>query len=277
MNEHESFLGMVEYWTIRDYWTQAVKSEVIIDMLISDFVGEMLAAQLAMEQGKENPKNVALLAKEFPIKKPGEKRKTKDGREYLSNDKVDYMIAADKELYLVELKTTVNSYSEEQLRNMEAVRGGGISALWEFFFKVMASKVEKGKGAIDSKKYMNTLFHIEKEARILSGDSIKSFKDYSDSIDRRMLSKVQTILSKQYDKIGIAYIGPEKLKATLSPKNVTFVNLEEFIAPQGAVREKFNALLSKDKKRKWCLVADILSQCIGASDPPAVIWESNAQ
>ncbi len=265
---------MVEYWTIRDYWTQAVKSEVIIDMLISDFVGEMLAAQLAMEQGKENPKNVALLAKEFPIKKPGEKRKTKDGREYLSNDKVDYLIAADKELYLVELKTTANSYSDEQLDNMEDVRKGGISAFWEFFFKVMASKTEKGKGAIDSKKYINTLFHIEKEAGLPIDDSIKSFKDYSDSIDQRMLSKVQTILFKQYDKIGIAYICPEKLKGTLSKKDILFLNLSEFIAPEGAAREKFDALLSEDKKGEWRLVAGILSQCFGTSTLPALQYRN---
>ncbi len=261
--ECKTFFGMVKKWTIRDYWTQAVKSEVIIDMLISDFVGEMLAAQLP-----PIPNKVALLAKEFPIRKPREERKTKDGREYLSNDKVDYLIAADKMLYLVELKTTANSYSADQLEHMGSVRDGGISALWEFFFKVMASKTKKGKGATDSKKYINTLFHIEKEAGIPIDDSIKSFKDYSDSIDQRMLSEAQTILSKQYDEIGIAYIGPKELEATLGKKDILFLNLSEFIAPEGAVREKLDALLSEDKKVEWSRVASILSQCIGIANPP---------
>ena len=47
MNEYQAFYEMVKYWTMNDYRTQAIKSEVIIDMLISDFIEEMVTAKLS--------------------------------------------------------------------------------------------------------------------------------------------------------------------------------------------------------------------------------------
>ncbi len=43
--DNNPFFDMVKEWTVRDYQTQSIKSEVIIDMLIPGFIGEMIAAK----------------------------------------------------------------------------------------------------------------------------------------------------------------------------------------------------------------------------------------
>nr|MBO6295080.1 hypothetical protein [Schwartzia sp. (in: firmicutes)] len=64
MGENEAFFEMIKEWTVNDYYTQSIKSEVIIDTLISGFIEEMVAARF------NNVKigDVKLLAKEFPIR-----------------------------------------------------------------------------------------------------------------------------------------------------------------------------------------------------------------
>ncbi len=260
MCEYESFFKMVKDWTVSDYWTQSVRSEIIIDMLISDFVGEMLTSVLSPK-----PEKVQLLAKEFPIKKPGEQKKKKDGEEVLSNDKVDYLVAADETLYLVELKTTAKSYSQEQFDRMIAIRDKGNEELWKYFFAIMASKCQK-KWETDSKKYLNSLYHIEKAAGIPLDESIKSFKAFSDSINKDILDRDQKFLLDKYEGLEIAYIGPEKLKKYLQ-EGISLVNLNEFIKQEGMAWEQLQGLLSEERKKTWTLVLNILSECIVRDEP----------
>lgn len=100
---NKNFYDMVKYWTISDYKTPGIKAEVILDMLISDFVAELLA----FEWGK----NVTLLTKELPIEIKADSN---------LNAKVDYLVCADKtKLVMVELKTTSKSYDELQEERMK--------------------------------------------------------------------------------------------------------------------------------------------------------------
>jgi hypothetical protein len=56
---------MVKDWTVSDYRTPKIKAEVIVDMLISEFIEEIVAYGV---YGKEAyTKKLKLIAKEFPI------------------------------------------------------------------------------------------------------------------------------------------------------------------------------------------------------------------
>ena len=93
--KHTDFYNMVKEWTSSDYCTPGIKAEVILDMLISDFIGDLLQFHY------NNEKKATLLLKEYPIKIYEENNR---------NAKVDYLVCVeDAKLVLVELKTTNDS------------------------------------------------------------------------------------------------------------------------------------------------------------------------
>lgn len=111
---------MIKKWTISDYKTPGIKAEVILDMLISDFVSDLLK----FEWGK----NVTLLTKELPIE-------IKEGSKL--NAKVDYLVCAgETELVMVELKTTKKSYSDPQEKLMKANAKKSAAELIKFYKKI---------------------------------------------------------------------------------------------------------------------------------------------
>lgn len=160
MDEFKSFYNMVKEWTKRDYRTQGVKSEVIIDMLISDFVKEMIAARL-----KCNIDDVKLLAKEFPIRTYSSKD-DKSNR----NAKVDYLVLVKNNLYLVELKTTDDSLNTTQIKRMKRARKNGVESLCDFFFGIIGNKKLKKNAR---RKYEYTLNDMREELDIENGEDIK--------------------------------------------------------------------------------------------------------
>lgn len=112
-----NFYDMVKNWTISDYKTPGIKAEVILDMLLSEFIEDLLMFRLKTEE-------VTLLAKEFPIN---------IGKGNL-NAKVDYLVCADKtKLVMVELKTTSKSYDELQEERMKENAKKGAEELIEFY------------------------------------------------------------------------------------------------------------------------------------------------
>ena len=46
VNEFKSFYDMVKRWTVRDFRTQKIKAEVIVDMLISDYIKDIVSQSL---------------------------------------------------------------------------------------------------------------------------------------------------------------------------------------------------------------------------------------
>lgn len=83
--------------------TQGLKTEVIVDMLISDFIEEMVAANLE----NVDVNDVKLLAKEFPI------RTNKRNKKKRLNAKVDFLVKVKNDLYLIELKSTNASLKDK--------------------------------------------------------------------------------------------------------------------------------------------------------------------
>jgi len=149
MSEYQAFYEMVKKWTVWDYRTQGLKSEVIVDMLISDFIEEMVAANLE----KVDVNNVKLLAKEFPI------RTNKKNR---LNAKVDYLVKVKNDLYLIELKSTNASLKDKQKKRMKDAEKNGVEDLWKFFFQIVDGELT----ASAKKKYEYTLHRIQKQLGI---------------------------------------------------------------------------------------------------------------
>lgn len=132
-----SFFEMVKYWTVRDYKTPGTKAEVILDMLISGFVEELIRYHFSERNEKVN---VTLLAKEFPIRTLN-KDKEELIKENNRNAKVDFLVYIDKkELLLVELKTSKDSFDKKQKTIMKKAIDGGTSDLIELYDNICGSK-----------------------------------------------------------------------------------------------------------------------------------------
>lgn len=114
-----NFFDMIKEWTASDYCTPGIKAEVILDMLISDFVGDLLTHRC-----KEK---AVLLTKELPIWISDESNR---------NAKVDYLVAIGKKLLLVELKTTSDSYCSTQNCRMNDVLSEGAKGILDFYKKI---------------------------------------------------------------------------------------------------------------------------------------------
>lgn len=126
--KHTDFYNMVKEWTASDYCTPGIKAEVILDMLISDFIGDLLQFYYNNEK-KETTQKVTLLLKEYPIKIYEENNR---------NAKVDYLVCVeDAKLVLVELKTTNDSFSDEQESRMKQAVRSGAKSLIDFYNKIV--------------------------------------------------------------------------------------------------------------------------------------------
>ena len=134
-HSEKSFFDIVKKWTINDYKTPKIKAEVIIDMLISEFLAEAVGISELPGNGE-----AVLVTKEFPIR--GYKKK-KDF-EYISTEinnspSVDYLIKKGDVLYLTELKTDPHSFSEKQLIRMLIAKEHGINDLYQHYSEVLDS------------------------------------------------------------------------------------------------------------------------------------------
>lgn len=143
----ECFFEMVKKWTISDYKTPGIKAEVILDMLISDFIGDLLSYHL-----KEK---MTLLTKEFPI--------PTNEDNYL-NAKVDYLACTENKMLLVELKTANDSYDRIQNERMREIIGKYSSDSLIGFYKDICNL--KNGNSSDSKKYKYSQKEFDKRAQL---------------------------------------------------------------------------------------------------------------
>lgn len=155
VNEFKSFYDMVKKWTVRDFRTQKIKAEVIVDMLISDYIEDIVSQSLG-----NDIKDIKLIAKEFPIARIGQTPNEKEGnRQYAS---VDFLISGkenDKSvIYLVELKTSANSLDGLQLWNMLWTCYQESDSLYNRFQDVILNYgIDKNGNNLSTKKYQYTL------------------------------------------------------------------------------------------------------------------------
>lgn len=107
--ELTDFEKMIMKWTAFDHYCPSIKAEVIWDMMLSEFIVDMVAyAYTEKDKEKYTADDFYLLAKEFPLE-------TK--KDSLRAAKADYLVASkkDNKIIIVELKSTPGSFSQGQL------------------------------------------------------------------------------------------------------------------------------------------------------------------
>ena len=166
MDKYKAFYDMVKKWTVSDYRTQKIKAEVIVDMLISEYIEDIVSCGVG--------EKVKLIAKEFPIARIGQPPIEKKGdspskqkqagyiradRQYAS---VDFLMSGveygKNVLYLVELKTSDDSVDGVQLWNMLWTCKQGANSLYNRFWDVVMNYgINENGNEISTKKYLHTL------------------------------------------------------------------------------------------------------------------------
>ena len=201
MDKRKTFFDMVKEWTINDYRTQKIKSEVIVDMLISEFIEEIVAYGLKAPKAK-------LIAKEFPIARVAQTQ----NRQYAS---VDYLLEVGSAIYLVELKTTNDSIDGIQFLNMlktceeneEVLNNLGkhensMSSLYGRFCDLIENYCLGSNHANDlrTKKYLYTVmqmgkrWEIPKEGR----DSFGEERPGKDNLKKRQVDASRAIMRQVF-------------------------------------------------------------------------------
>lgn len=223
--KHIDFYDMVKEWTVSDYCTPGIKAEVILDMLISDFIGDLLQFHY------NNMKKVTLLLKEYPIKIYEENNR---------NAKVDYLVCVeDEKLVLVELKTTNDSFSDEQKYRMQKAVGRGAESLIDFYNNIVGLT---GGNLSDRQKYA---YSFERFKRNLADAQLNE-------------EKVRAIQELDYLYVSLDN-GNSKL-----PEQKHLI-LKDY-CENGKQYENFRAGLKNDERRElWDSVSAILKACMEKS------------
>ena len=253
MDKYKAFYDMVKKWTVSDYRTQKIKAEVIVDMLISDYIEEIMSQSF----GK-----IKLIAKEFPIARIGQASIEKEGdtssnRQYAS---VDFLMSGNEfgksTLYLVELKTSDDSVDGVQLWNMLWTCSQGGATLYNRFYDVIVNYGINDHGNdLSIKKYQYTLSKYAVNHGLKKCETgIKSFgmrRPQKATTENRFIKMEQTntaidILSnlkKSFNdaKLQIVYVGLSDNIDFFSMSQSAFNerSIQEKIAKNDAVKDFF--------------------------------------
>lgn len=243
-NMGEGFYNMVKKWTVSDYCTPGIKAEVILDMLISDFIEELI--QCHYSEPEHGTYSVTLLAKEFPIR-------TSDKN--LRNAKVDYLIdinsAEEEKLVLVELKSTNESFDIKQMKRMKDAAKEDAKELIYFYNDIYDKLVNHGKGnKLDRIKYQYSYNHFPEKWKIDMPNGKRIIR--------------QSDLRQDTSKSDILYIfltdNESLTEKGLLPEQRLI--LAEYCKDGGKL-EKFEKLLkSTERVQLWKFVGDILKTCM---------------
>lgn len=230
---YEKFYKLVKDWTVSDYFTPGVKAEVIIDMLISEFVEDLIGSHYWGDMQGEH--QVTLLMKEFPIQTNEENNR---------NVKVDYLVSVDWEkLVLVELKTTDDSFDKNQLERTKAAVNTNVQDLIDFYNRIMGLK---GQNTLDHKKYQYAC------------DKFK-FED-----NMSMMQSEDGILKNlQLDYLYISLTDGKKLKENIPEEEKRLIL--EYYWKEGIADKKYKAFQKKleneQRLQLWEEVSGILAEC----------------
>ena len=238
------FFEMVKKWTINDYRTQGIKSEVIIDMLISEFVAEIIAYGLDVDVNSKD--KIKLLAKEFPIKL---------GEKYVKNAKTSYLLSDEinKKIYLTELNTNAWNFpgkdDKEQLASLVKAEDDGVIRMWDFFFKVLDRHIKRPTE--ESRKYFYTLHKLIDVLGLLPS---MRMSELAKEIQRAFSDYKITIIYLSMPSIDIeekTYSDGRRLYKLMS-----VVHLKKLLDNP----EAFNEYISEEKMTSWESTREILDE-----------------
>ncbi len=211
IRNYENFFKYIKKWTVNDYYTAGIKAEVIIDMLLSEYVSEIVQKTIG-----EKGRSVKLVAKEFPIKaKPNKKKPDTDAGN--RSAKIDYLLYDGETTYIVELKTDNQSFDLEQYNNyVNRIKG---KELFQIFENII--KMQKGKNYPKFEDYRS----------IINGNELQSYE----STQKYIFTFLRIIKSLYPDKYidilgsikeGDNKVIEENLKAI--KKTLNFESAEKF-------------------------------------------------
>ncbi len=146
----DSFYAMVRKWTYNDYITPKAKAEILVDMLISEFIEDIFNSK-AFNDCIGRKDTAKLIAKEFPIKGYTEEKAKKDGYRVcrdsgiINSPAVDYLVKKGNKLYLVELKTNSGSFHAGQLFRMIMAKRSGPDKIFAHYAEVLQHTDSKRK------------------------------------------------------------------------------------------------------------------------------------
>lgn len=238
------FFEMVKKWTVNDYRTQGIKSEVIIDMLISEFVEEILAYGLVINVDEKS--KIKLLAKEFPIKL---------GEKYIKNAKASYLLSDEinKKIYLTELNTNAWNFpgrdDKEQLTALVSAEDDGVIKLWDFFFKVLDRHIKRPTE--ESRKYFYTLHKLIDGIGLLPSMRMSELEK---EVKKAFAGYELTIIYLSMPPIDIeekSYSDGRKLY-----KVMNVIHLKDLLDTP----DDFNRYIDDDKMAIWESTRDILNE-----------------
>lgn len=278
---HERFAEEV----VNDYFTANVKAEVILDTILTPVIGEILTV-VCEEKGIKG--SMKLLAKEFPILEKKEERKRKGYR----SCNVDYLMYDNEFVYLVELKTTQDSYNSSQMENyIEKCGKNDTFAEKLLDFIDLLNHVSKTKipdGGLVLEKWQSEMDALEWLFNIIikyAGKDIKGDNYVSKAMcylqSKRAVSSKKYLFTagqmldrvkcdSQWDKhkdmkIKLIYITPNKIPDKILKKreDIIYLTFEEIIKKRGDISKKITSLkIQEDLKNYWEWTADILERCM---------------
>ncbi len=237
---------MIKHWIVSDHYNPAIKSEVIWDMLLSDFVCDMMRAYCKTKE------EIILLAKEFP---------------YINSDKniskVDYLVGVGKELYFVELKTNSDSFNESQYKdymnyvNENPDEDYTLDRLWERYKKSIPKKKSAGNYYKNSKS-QKYAYQIERMKRVCNKANLDNYKFIE-------------YMKDEYQGIKVIYITFDKIEYE---KPVDQIVIENHIT-EGDEKDNFRILEFKNKddeerRERWRMVLDIIRDAMKGSMPKPI-------
>lgn len=248
--DKDIFFSMVEKWTVHDYCAPGIKAEVILDMLLSEFIEELIEYYYIKDINRKI--KAKMLTKEFPIR-------TNEAN--LRNAKVDYLVSIDDEqLLLVELKTTKDSFNEDQKKLMQEAIEKGVKDMVKFYCDIIRSKTGN---RLDKRKYRNTFYKFcEKE------ELTKEMGE--DRLDNNV-GIFQEKLIEKYAEVDYLYISLPELDEFKENKKKNLILCD--YCGSGEHTNGFREYIeSKDMEYRkcWELVSEILKECIEFADPKRI-------
>ena len=184
--KHCDFYEMVKDWTISDFRTPGIKAEVIVDMLISDFIEDIIRYHF----WNSGQSDVKLLVKELPIR---------ISEKNYRNAKVDYLVSVGNDkLVLVELNTTNDSFDKRQDKRIIEAVDNGADELLGFYREIV--ELKNGNSS-DRQKYKSGFRKYEEtlSAAKLSEEIFKELDYlYISLTDHSKLPEKKKIILKDY-------------------------------------------------------------------------------
>lgn len=211
-NELTDFEKMIMKWTAFDHYCPSIKAEVIWDMMLSEFIVDMVAYAYR-ENDKDNKKKYTvddfyLLAKEFPIE---------TNKDSLRAAKADYLVASkkDNKIIIVELKSTPGSFSPGQLmRYRDCIP----EKMFDFYNALISQEVgpslynkKEPLEWADSQKYAGQITYMYQQYRTATNEEEVSVSKKPTDDDRRSyLKRFHSVfiskLKEQYVNLDVIYL-----------------------------------------------------------------------